>query len=106
MAKLYFFIFRLIKDFFALGINDISFYGNLRNDRNIIINWANINHFDSLGNFNDSIFGLNSVNLKFSWLLIYRDKNVPNIIPDNVVLLHIKKSFSILELIKNSRFLF
>ena len=60
-----------------------------------------------MGNFNDSIFGLNSVNLKFSWLLIYRDKNVPNIIPDNVVLLHIKKkSFSILELIKNSRFLF
>ncbi len=98
LNKIYFFNFfiSIFKHFIDIFNSKVSFKNTIRNNKNynqIIVSWAFSNNFDKTGVYQDKYLKKKSSDdTNIVWLLIYLDKNLPDKISDNIILVYRDKS--------------
>ena len=94
LNKIYFFNFfiSIFKHFIDIFNSKVSFKNTIRNNKNynqIIVSWAFSNNFDKTGVYQDKYLKKKSSDdTNIVWLLIYLDKNLPDKISDNIILVY------------------
>ena len=102
--KIFIFIFIYLKNLIGLirfGNYEVIKSKKINNVNRAIISWGSKNRFSNNGIYYDGFFNINSKkNTNILWIIIYNDKVLPRVIPNNFIIFK-RKSCSFKNFFKN-----